>query len=215
MQFWSLSQEYPLEKGMATYSSTFAYEIPQTEEPGRLQSLGLQRVRYNWVSECKEIWRLRGLKIYSQQLETQENRWKKFWSESQQVQDPREADFSVQSKGRKRPTSRSNSETERVPSYPAFSFFSDLQLTEWGHPHCVCMCVLYAWSCPTLCDSMDFNLPGSSVHGIFQARVLEWVAMPFSRGSSHPYIGDTSWLYSAYQFKCNSYPETASQTHPE
>ena len=39
-------------------------------------------------------------------------------------------------------------------------------------------------SCPTLCDLMDFSLPGSSVHGIFQARILEWVAMPSSRGSS-------------------------------
>ena len=41
-----------------------------------------------------------------------------------------------------------------------------------------------AQSCPTLCDLMDFSLPGSSVHGIFQARVLEWVAISFSRGSS-------------------------------
>ena len=35
--------------------------------------------------------------------------------------------------------------------------------------------------CPTLCDSMDCNPQGSSVHGILQARILEWVAMPFSR----------------------------------
>ena len=41
-----------------------------------------------------------------------------------------------------------------------------------------------AQSCPTLCDPMDCSLPGSSVHGIFQARVLEWVAISFSRGSS-------------------------------
>ena len=37
-----------------------------------------------------------------------------------------------------------------------------------------------AQSCPTLCDPMDCSLPGSSVHGIFQARVLEWVAISFS-----------------------------------
>ena len=43
-----------------------------------------------------------------------------------------------------------------------------------------------AQSCPTLCDLMDYSLPGSSVHGIFQARVLEWVAIFFSRGSSRP-----------------------------
>ena len=41
-------------------------------------------------------------------------------------------------------------------------------------------------SCLTLCDPMDCSLPGSSVRGIFQARVLEWVAISFSRGSSQP-----------------------------
>ena len=43
-----------------------------------------------------------------------------------------------------------------------------------------------AQSCPTLCDPMDCSLPGSSVHGIFQAIVLEWIAISFSRGSSRP-----------------------------
>ena len=43
-----------------------------------------------------------------------------------------------------------------------------------------------AQSCPTLCDPMDCSLPGSSIHGIFQARVLEWVAISFSRGFSWP-----------------------------
>ena len=50
----------------------------------------------------------------------------------------------------------------------------------------ILMCV-YAkllQSCLTLCNSMDYNLLGSSVHGILQARILEWVAMPASRGSS-------------------------------
>ena len=50
----------------------------------------------------------------------------------------------------------------------------------WGPvpPH---MCVKSFKSCPTVCDPMDCSLPGSSVHGIFQARILEWVAMPSSR----------------------------------
>ena len=43
-----------------------------------------------------------------------------------------------------------------------------------------------AQSCPTLCDPMDYSLPGSSVSGIFQARILEWVAIPFSRRSARP-----------------------------
>ena len=43
-----------------------------------------------------------------------------------------------------------------------------------------------AQSCPTLWDPVDCSLPGFSIHGIFQARVLEWVAISFSRGSSQP-----------------------------
>ena len=38
--------------------------------------------------------------------------------------------------------------------------------------------------CLTLCNPMDYSLPGSSIHGIFQTRILEWVAISFSRGSS-------------------------------
>ena len=49
-----------------------------------------------------------------------------------------------------------------------------------------CTCLLVAQSCPTLCNCMDCSLPGSSVHGILQARILEWVAIPFSRGSFWP-----------------------------
>ena len=43
-----------------------------------------------------------------------------------------------------------------------------------------------AQSCPTLCDPVDCSLPRFSVHGILQARILEWVAIPFSTGSSRP-----------------------------
>ena len=43
-----------------------------------------------------------------------------------------------------------------------------------------------AQSCPTLFDPIDCSVPGSSVHEIFQALVLEWIAISFSRGSSHP-----------------------------
>ena len=49
---------------------------------------------------------------------------------------------------------------------------------------CVCVYVLVTQSCTILCDPMDCSSPGSSVHGILQARTLEWVAIPFSRGSS-------------------------------
>ena len=51
---------------------------------------------------------------------------------------------------------------------------------------CVYVSASVAQSCPTLCDHMDCSLPGSFVHGIFQARILVWVAISFSRGSSQP-----------------------------
>ena len=53
------------------------------------------------------------------------------------------------------------------------------------HPsYLCCCCCSVAQSCLTLCDSMDCNPTGSSDHGIFQARILQWVAIPFSRESS-------------------------------
>ena len=48
---------------------------------------------------------------------------------------------------------------------------------------CVCMC---AQSCLTLCDPMDCSPPGCSVHGISQARILEWIAISYFRGPSQP-----------------------------
>ena len=95
----------------------------------------------------------------------------------------------------------------RSPALQADSLLTELQ----GKPRiCICMCVYkymgfpgasmvkhppantaeseseVAQSCPTLCNPIDCSLPGSSVHGIFQAIVLEWVAISFSRGSSRP-----------------------------
>ena len=51
---------------------------------------------------------------------------------------------------------------------------------------CVCVCVWITQLCPALCDPMNCSLPGFSVHGTLQAGILEWIAIPFSRGSSQP-----------------------------
>ena len=51
MQVWSLGQEDPLEKEMATHSSILAWRIPWTEEPDGLQSMGLQRVKHDLAAE--------------------------------------------------------------------------------------------------------------------------------------------------------------------
>ena len=55
-QVWSMGQEDPLEKGMAPHSSILAWRIPWTEEPGGLQSMGLQRVRHDWRTNTPWMW---------------------------------------------------------------------------------------------------------------------------------------------------------------
>ena len=80
-----------------------------------------------------------------------------------------------------------------------YSFFFFLEHSKINSRHCsilpvnTSLCVYVyesesevAQSCSTLCDPMDCSLPGSSLHGILQARVLEWGAISFSRGSSRP-----------------------------
>ena len=56
-------------------------------------------------------------------------------------------------------------------------------IAQFSHPY-VCVCVLVAQSYMTLCDTMDCSPTGFSVHGIIQARILEWIAISFPRGTS-------------------------------
>ena len=73
---------------------------------------------------------------------------------------------------------------------PVFSFLTDPRVSRFGRVYrkisniflCLCMCAKSLQSCLTLCDPMDHNLPGSSVHGILQARILKWIAMPHLQG---------------------------------
>ena len=69
---------------------------------------------------------------------------------------------------------------------PTFQKVSDLRFFPPAHLMSLAFpqVVLVAQSCPTLCNPMDCSPPGSSVRGILQARVLEWVAIPFSRAAS-------------------------------
>ena len=59
-------------------------------------------------------------------------------------------------------------------------------------PPLMCMCAESLQSCPTLWNAMDRSPPGSSVHGILQARTMEWVAVPSCRGCS--WLGDRTWV---------------------
>ena len=59
-----------------------------------------------------------------------------------------------------------------------------VEIGKYPIPRNCCRCCLVARSCPVLCDPMDYNPLGSSVHGSSQVRILEWVTISFSRGSS-------------------------------
>ena len=81
---------------------------------------------------------------------------------------------------------------QNIPlSYCVYLFLHDWSQVKLFH---MCVCVLVTELCPTLCDPMDCSPPGSSVHGILQARILEWVAFPSSRGSSQS--RDWTWVSS-------------------
>ena len=82
----------------------------------------------------------------------------------------------------------------------------------------------WRWKCQslsqTLCDPINCSPPGSSVHGILQARILEWVAIPFSRGSSRPrdWTHFTHWRQILYHLSylplISVFPSCSSQTKP-
>ena len=63
----------------------------------------------------------------------------------------------------------------------------------------MCVCVGSSQSCLTLCDPKDCSLPGSSVHGILQARILEWVAISFSRYMVLGWSKSLSFFISSYR----------------
>ena len=71
----------------------------------------------------------------------------------------------------------------------------------------VCVCVL-TQSCLPLCNPMDYSPPGSSVQGILQARILEWVAIPFSKGSSQ--LRDRIWSLALQADSLSSEPPGTS-----
>ena len=67
--------------------------------------------------------------------------------------------------------------------------FKDVLIVLW-----LCRKLLVTKSSSTLCKPMDWDPPGFSIHGIFQARILEWIALSFSRGTSFPTQGSKPGL---------------------
>ena len=104
----SLSREDPLEKGMATHSSSFAWRISWTEEPGKLQFLGSQRVGHNWVTNT---FTFHGLSLYlplEKEMATHSSilAWRIPWTEEP---------GRLQSMGL-----QESNMTKHTPTYPAF-----------------------------------------------------------------------------------------------
>ena len=132
-----------LKKAMATHSSTLAWKIPWTEEPGRLQSMGSKTVGHDWATSLS---------------------------------------LSCIGEGNGHPLQCSCLENPRdgePDGLPSMGSHRVKQLSSGSS-----MLFSVAKLCQTLCNPMDCSLPGSSVHGIFQARILEWVGISSSRGSS-------------------------------
>ena len=148
---------------MAIHSSTLAWKIPWMEDPGRLQSMGSQRVRNDWETSLspymgKLLRLLKCLCCYSQYGPREPWLFQNFEGHHE----IKLIVFSVTGSGKQ-------------------SGCPGRKLSRAGVG-----CGLVIKLCPTLCDPMDCGLPGSSIHGIFQARVLEWVAIAFPRRSSLP-----------------------------
>ena len=154
---------------MAPHSGTPAWKIPWMEEPGRLQSMGSRRVRHDWTT-------LLSLFTFMH--------WRRKWQ-------PTLVFLPGESQGRWSLVGChlwGHTELDTTEATQRLQVSLTLKLTTlpwWCCWHMTC-CVYVTQLCPTLCDPMGCSLPGSSVHRILQARILETVAISFSRGSSQP-----------------------------
>ena len=170
---WSLGWE-DLEKEMATHSSTLAWKIPWTGEPGRLHSMGSQKV--DRTEQLYFHFFAFSLSIYWVLLNVcMLNHFSCVW-----LCDPMECNLpgsSVHGIFQARVLEWVAISFSRGPSWPR----DQTHIFCWGDILLLC---LVAQLCLTLCNPIDCSPPGSSVHGILQARILEWVALLSSRGSS-------------------------------
>ena len=148
-QVWSLGQENPLEKGMATHSNILAWRIPWTEEPGGLQSTGSQRVGHNWAinththRNTKDFWVFILYPANLQNSLMSSSSSEDFWNL---------LDFLC-----------------RVPCHlqsDCFTCSSPISILLYIFLlHCCGFCYcLVIQLCLTLCDSLDCSMPGFPVH---------------------------------------------------
>ena len=84
--------------------------------------------------------------------------------------------------------------------------FRETVTSHLTHTNLFCATAVCSKSCPIFCEPMDCSLPVSSVHGIFQARILEWVSISFSRGSIFPTQGSNPPLLVLLHWQADSLP---------
>ena len=148
--FWP--SQMILEKGMAIYSSIVAWRAQWTGEPGGLQSMGSQRVGHDWATNTFTL-QMYILQAFLGNITI-------WWVFSLYIKYP----------------------FQRASHLSLLSHFSPWSIIQFWHYliyRCWCCC-LVAKSCTAVCNPMDYIPPGSSVHGISQAKILEWGAIPFS-----------------------------------
>ena len=142
-----------------------AWRIPGTEEPGRLPSMWSHRFRHDWNDLAAAA--AKGTLVRQRKVFVRE------LIAINSIQD-----WVVRTK------TRAAIVIKDLHNYfPVFIFLTQL--------YC---CFVVAKSCPTFCDLMSCSLPGSSIHEISQARILEWVAISSCRVSSRP--RDGTWVSS-------------------
>ena len=201
----SLGWEDPLEKEMATHSSILTWKIPWTEEPGRLQSMGLQRIRHDWSDWAQPLRRSTRPNagtppVFSKHCPSSLSRQRQ-WSEFFGCYNAKDNAnlFSYHSfyGGNMHShykvclmclqyleASRNQNFLNNMSTWSLNIVKHKEILSFW--PSCVSINAAAAaaanslQSCPTLCNPINSSPPGSSVPGILQARILEWVAISFS-----------------------------------
>ena len=194
-----------MEKAMAPHSSTLVWKIPWTEEPGGLQSMGSLRAQHDWVTIT-----LPGVDFSTLLTATfpldfpMSSAWFPLW--------PSLLSFLKHLCSSVVCLSAAAAAAKLLQSCPTVwprrwlptrllcPWYSSGKNTGVGcHFLLQCMKVKseseVAQLCPTLGDPMDCSLPGSSIHGIFQARVLDWGAIAFSGGLSRLSYCFTSYIF--------------------
>ena len=230
---------------MATDSSILAWKIPRTEEPGRLQSMGSQRVGHDWatllsLSLKTDYWSKLYPRVSVNILQGISSLLSVFHGSSfphsyqtslTPVLGDRVGGNSIRSLSQRNWKTKHHKSWSAGPPFGPFSWRHWTKLTSklscrskpgssitalgvedkeegfLGWAFCISFLLLslFKWhfvistsgpfyllkvkvaqSCPTLCDPIDCSPQGSSVHGILQATILKWVAVPFSKESSQP-----------------------------